>query len=73
LRPREWFELQIKAVESLYRKGVSFHPAIVNDYADDYLIQRLSQMSPGIAKSVEYESLRIYSYIRKRMGGRGLL
>jgi uncharacterized Fe-S cluster-containing radical SAM superfamily protein len=72
-RPKEWFELQIKAVESLYRKGVSFHPAIVSDYTDDYLIDRLSRISPEIAERIEYESLKIYAHIRKRMRERGLL
>ena len=72
-RPREWFELQIKAAENLYHKNVSFHPAIVKDYADAYLVGRLSDISPEIVERVEYESLRIYAHIRKRMKERGLL
>jgi uncharacterized Fe-S cluster-containing radical SAM superfamily protein len=72
-RPKEWFELQIKATEYLYKRGVSFHPAIVSDYADDYLIGRLNQISPEIAERIEYENLKIYTHIRKRMRERGLL
>ena len=72
-RPKEWFELQIKAVENLYHKNVSFHPAIVKDYADAYLVGRLSDISPEIVERIEYESLRIYAHIRKRMKERGLV
>ena len=72
-RPGEWFELQLKAVENLYYTNVSFHPAIVKDYADAYLIDRLWGISPEIIEGIEYESLRIYSYIRKRMKKRELL
>ena len=72
-RPREWFELQIKAAENLYTKNVSFHPAIVENYAESYLIDRLSDISPKIVERIEYESLRIYPHIRKRMVERGLL
>jgi hypothetical protein len=57
----------------LYNKNVSFHTAIVEDYADAYLVQRLSGISPEIVERIEYESLRIYSHIRKRMRERGLL
>ena len=72
-RPREWFELQIKAVENLYNKNISFHTAIVVGYADAYLVQRLRDISPEIVERIEYESLRIYSHIRKRMRERGLV
>lgn len=72
-RPKEWFELQIKVAENLYNENVSFHPAIVKDYADAYLVQRLRDISPEIVERIEYESLRIYTHIRKRMRGRGLL
>ncbi len=72
-RPREWFELQLKAVENLYNKNVSFHPAIVKDYADAYLVDRLSDILPEIVGRIEYESLKLYSHIRRRMKERGLL
>ena len=72
-RPKEWFEQQIKAVENLYNKNVSFHPAIIKDYADAYLVGRLSDISPEIVERIEYESLRIYAHIRKRMRERGLV
>ena len=72
-RPKEWFELQIKAAKNLYNNNMSFHTAIVKDYADTYLVNRLSDISPEIVERMEYESLRIYSQIRKRMKERGLL
>jgi uncharacterized Fe-S cluster-containing radical SAM superfamily protein len=72
-RPREWFELQLKAVEQLYHHNASFHVAIVAEYAHEYLLQRLRQISPAILKSVEYEQLTIHSPIQKRMKERGLV
>ncbi|MBE0516192.1 MAG: radical SAM protein [Methanophagales archaeon] len=72
-RPREWFELQLKAVEHLYNHKASFHIAIVADYAHEYLLHQLQRISPAILKGVEYENLKIYSYIRRRMKERGLL
>ncbi len=72
-RPKEWFELQLKAVEHLYAHQVSFHVAIVAEYAHEYLIQRLRAVSPGIVDTIEYESLRLYPHVRRRMKERGLV
>jgi uncharacterized Fe-S cluster-containing radical SAM superfamily protein len=72
-RPKEWLEIQIKAVENLYScKKISFHPAIVEDYTNDYLIYRLNDISPEIVERIEYESLKIYPHIMRRMRERGL-
>ncbi len=72
-RSREWFGLQLKAAKNLYDENVPFHTAIVKDYADVYLVERLRDISPEIAGRIEYESLRIYAHIRKRMKERKLL
>ncbi len=72
-RPKEWFELQLKAVEHLYHKNVPFHIAIVKDYAHEYLIDRLHCIAPELIAEIEYENLKIYSHIRRRMKERGLL
>ena len=56
-----------------YVDELSIHPAIVKDYTDAYLIERLSDISPEIVERIEYESLRIYAHIRKRMKERGLV
>ncbi len=71
-RPKEWFELQIKAVERLHGK-VSFHPAVVAEYAGEYLIKRLREISPEIPAKLEHESLVIYTHVKKRMRARGLI
>jgi len=71
-RPREWFELQLRAVEHLYTHKASFHVAIVAEYAHEYLLQRLRLIAPAILKSVEYEKLTIHSQIKRRMKERGL-
>jgi hypothetical protein len=60
-------------VEDLHNKRVAFHVALVTDYADEYLIDRLRALSPVISEWIEYESLKIYSHIRWRMKERGLL
>ncbi len=72
-RPKEWFELQLKAAEHLYNKHISFHVALVTNYADEYLIDRLRALSQVISERIEYEDLKIYSHIRRRMKERGLL
>jgi uncharacterized Fe-S cluster-containing radical SAM superfamily protein len=72
-RPKEWFELQLKAVEHLYHQRVSFHIALVTDYADEYLINRLQRIAPELIEDIEYENVRLYSHIRRRMKDRGLL
>lgn len=72
-RPKEWFELQLKAVEHLYHKNVPFHIAIVKDYAHEYLIDRLHRIAPELIAEIEYENLKIYSHIRRRMKDRELL
>ncbi len=38
-----------------------------------YLIERLSDISPETVERIEYESLRIYAHLRKRMRERGLV
>lgn len=72
-RPKEWFALQLKAVERLYNRQVSFHVALVADYAHEYLIERLRSISPKIIERIEHEDVKIYSHIRRRMKERGLL
>jgi uncharacterized Fe-S cluster-containing radical SAM superfamily protein len=72
-RSKEWFELQLKAVEYLYSKHVSFHVAVVKEYAHEYLIDRLRDISPRVLEAIEYENLKIYSYIQRRMKERGLV
>jgi uncharacterized Fe-S cluster-containing radical SAM superfamily protein len=71
-RPKEWFELQLKAVEHLYHQRVAFHIALVTGYADKYLITRLQRIAPELIDDLEYENVRIYSHIRRRMKERGL-
>jgi uncharacterized Fe-S cluster-containing radical SAM superfamily protein len=72
-RPKEWFELQLRAVEHLYAKRVSFHVAIVADYAHEYLIERLLAVGPGIVERIEHEYLQLYPHVRHRMKERGLV
>ncbi|RZN42469.1 MAG: radical SAM protein [Methanophagales archaeon ANME-1-THS] len=72
-RPREWFELQLRAVEHLHTHNASFHVAVIAEYAHEYLLQRLGLISPAILKSLEYEQLTIHPSIQRRMKERGLL
>ena len=73
-RPKDWFELQLKAVGHLYNSQVSFHIAVVTEYAHEYLIERLRSITaPELIDGLEYENLKIYSHIQRRMKERGLL
>ena len=72
-RPKEWFELQLRAVEHLHANQVSFHVTIVAEYADTYLIEPLRALSPSIVERIEYEHLQLYPHIRQRVKERGLL
>jgi uncharacterized Fe-S cluster-containing radical SAM superfamily protein len=72
-RPREWFEIQLKAIEHLYRMKVPFHVAVVAEYAHEYLLQRVQRIAPAILKSVEYEDLTIHPQLKRRMKERGLV
>lgn len=71
-RRKEWFELQLKAAERLYQNKVSFHIALVADYAHHYLIDRLQCIAPELIDGIEYENITMYSHIRRRMKERGL-
>jgi uncharacterized Fe-S cluster-containing radical SAM superfamily protein len=72
-RPKDWFELQLKAVEQLYAKRVSFHVAVVLDYAHECLILRLRDIAPELVERLETEALKIYPHLERRMRDRGLL
>ncbi len=72
-RPKSWLDYQFKAVEYLYKHRVPFHPAIVKEYHDEYLLKRLIDIDPDIASKLEFESLKITAPIRKRLRKRGLL
>ncbi|MFQ5887135.1 MAG: radical SAM protein [Candidatus Hydrothermarchaeales archaeon] len=71
-RPEEWFEYQIDAVKGLYENRVPFHPAIVSEYYDENLTKRLAEISTEIARNLEFEDLKIYPWMQKRMKKRGL-
>ncbi|MFQ6050146.1 MAG: radical SAM protein [Candidatus Hydrothermarchaeota archaeon] len=72
-RPKSWFNYQLKAIEYLYKHKVSFHPAIVKEYHDEYLIKRLVDVDSNIARNLEFESLKITAPIKRRLLRRGLL
>jgi len=71
-RPKEWFEIQIMAIKNLYENKISFHPAIVKEFFDEYLIRRLEKISPHLPSLLEYESLILYPHVEERMRKRGL-
>lgn len=72
-KPKSYFEDQIKAIENLNKHRVSFHPAIVSEYYDEYLSKRLAEISQDIPNHLEFEDLRIYPWIEERMKRRGLI
>jgi len=71
-RPKEWFELPLKAAVSLYAHQVSFHVAVVADYAHEYLLLRLRGIAPELVDGLEVEPLRINPHIERRLRARGL-
>ena len=72
-KPEEWFELQIRAVQNLYESGISFHPAIVKEFFNEYLVRRLEKISHRLSSLLEYESLILHPHIEERMRERGLV
>jgi len=72
----EGFALQIKALENLNNAGARFHPAVMTSFSSPAslakLHDRLSQISPSIAESIEVEELILYPHVVKRLKEKGL-
>ena len=66
----ESFELQLKALESCARYGISCHAALPYELADpdgiSGLIERLRSISPGLER-IEFEPITPYPHVRERL------
>jgi uncharacterized Fe-S cluster-containing radical SAM superfamily protein len=72
----EGFKLQLKALEKLMEAGVSCHPSVMASFSTkkslESLLQRLSQISPELAKEVEIEELILYPHVVRKLQKYGL-
>ncbi|MCW1296535.1 MAG: radical SAM protein [Candidatus Parvarchaeota archaeon] len=66
---KENFYLQIKALENLEKNRVSYHAAIMIEFADnesqEKLKKELDKINPKIFENLEFESLMIFPHIKK--------
>ncbi|NIM14534.1 MAG: radical SAM protein [Candidatus Aminicenantes bacterium] len=64
------FELQIKALENLYRAGVQVHPAVMISFSPlnnlKPLQQRLAKITPAF-RNIEIEELMLYGHVEERL------
>jgi uncharacterized Fe-S cluster-containing radical SAM superfamily protein len=70
------FELQLNSLRNLLDAGVSCHPAVMLSFSqkEDYrrLLDRLREIDPSLARSVEEEYVFLYSHVRKRLMDAGV-
>ncbi len=71
----EGFQLQIKAVEHLYRAGVRVQPAVMMSFSTpahlEALGKRLAAIAPGLA-DIEAEELVLYGDVAERLKRAGI-
>lgn len=69
------FELQVKAVQNLYRAGVEVQPAVMVSFSPpeniNVLRGRLEQIGPGLG-DIEVEELVLYGHVEERLRKAGL-
>jgi len=72
----EAFALQIKALENLFRAGVSSHPAVMLSFSpkenSTKLVNDLRKIDPGLAEDVEEEYVFLYPHVVSRLTRAGI-
>lgn len=67
----EGFTLQLKALETLLRQGVSCHPAVMTSFSTkesiQRLVERLNIINPSLAGELESEELILYRKVKKKI------
>jgi uncharacterized Fe-S cluster-containing radical SAM superfamily protein len=67
----EGFTLQLKALQNLVDAGISCHPSVMASFSQrkslQTLVQRLKQISSGLAEELEIEELILYPHVVKKM------
>ncbi|ADV64386.1 radical SAM protein [Desulfurococcus mucosus] len=73
---REFFSLQLKALENLLNEGVSTHPAVMLSFSEprgvDILKERLREIDKGLADNLEEEYVFLYPHVVELMARTGL-
>lgn len=73
---KKGFELEIQALGYLHELGVSFHPAIIREFARDEkllsLRRTLRGIDPSLPQELEFEKLILYPHVRKQLDRAGI-
>ena len=68
---KENFYLQIKALENLEKNKISYHVALMiefaNEDAQEKLKKELDKINPNIFNGLEFESLMVFPHIKKEL------
>lgn len=64
----EFYEYQLRALESLEKRGVSYRPALMTFFRNiEGLKKRLEKISPGLSEDLEIEGLMLFPHVKKEL------
>ncbi|KXA97222.1 hypothetical protein AKJ39_03560 [candidate division MSBL1 archaeon SCGC-AAA259J03] len=73
----EGFDLQLQALQDLTDSDCSCRAAVMRDFLDEELERRLrrrlGEIDLGLARSLEFEKLKLYPHVKKRLKKHGII
>ncbi len=64
----EFYDYQLKALESLEKHGIRYRPALMSFSRDiEDLRRRLERISPGLSEDLEIEELMLFPHVKREL------